>query len=45
VTRTPENAQGNSPTANANPMSYLGRSGKQYVAVVAGTTLVAYSLP
>jgi quinoprotein glucose dehydrogenase len=45
VTRTPENAQGTSPTANANPMSYLGRSGKQYVAVVAGATLVAYSLP
>jgi quinoprotein glucose dehydrogenase len=31
--------------ANANPMSYLGRSGRQYVAVVAGTNLVAYSLP
>jgi quinoprotein glucose dehydrogenase len=45
VTRNPPNAQGNSPAANANPMSYLGRSGKQYVAVVAGTTLVAYSLP
>jgi quinoprotein glucose dehydrogenase len=45
VTKTPPNAQGNSPTANANPMSYLGRSGKQYVAVVAGTTLVAYALP
>jgi glucose dehydrogenase len=45
VTRNPPNAQGNSPAANANPMSYLGRNGKQYVAVVAGTTLVAYSLP
>jgi quinoprotein glucose dehydrogenase len=45
VTRNPPNAQGNSPAANANPMSYLGRSGKQYVAVVAGTTLVAYALP
>ena len=45
VTKTPPNAQGNSPSANANPMSYLGRSGKQYVAVVAGTTLVAYALP
>ena len=45
VTRNPANPQGNSPAANANPMSYLGRSGKQYVAVVAGTTLVAYSLP
>ena len=32
-------------TANANPMSYQSKTGKQYVAVVAGTTLVAYSLP
>jgi quinoprotein glucose dehydrogenase len=31
--------------ANANPMSYRGRSGKQYVAVNAGGTIVAYSLP
>jgi len=45
VTRTPANAQGNSPNINANPMSFLGKSGKQFVAVVAGTTLVAYSLP
>ena len=45
VTRTPANAQGNSPAANANPMSYQGRSGKQYVAVVAGGTLVTYTLP
>jgi len=45
VTRTPPGANGNSPTANANPMSYQGRSGKQYVAIVAGTTLVAYALP
>ena len=45
VAMNPPNAQGNSPAANANPMSYLGRSGKQYVAVVAGTTLVAYSVP
>jgi hypothetical protein len=30
--------------ANANPMSYQGRSGKQYVAVVAGNALVVYSL-
>jgi len=45
VTRTPANAQGNSPNINANPMSFLGKSGKQYVAVVAATTLVAYSLP
>jgi quinoprotein glucose dehydrogenase len=31
--------------ANANPMSYEGRSGKQHVAVVAGNTLVAFALP
>ena len=31
--------------ANANPMSYRGKDGKQYVAIVAGTTLVAYALP
>jgi quinoprotein glucose dehydrogenase len=31
--------------ANANPMSYLGKSGKQRVAVVAGGTLVTYALP
>ncbi len=30
--------------ANANPMSYQGKSGKQYVAVVAGNTLMVYSL-
>ena len=30
--------------ANANPMSYQGKSGKQHVAVVAGNTLVVYSL-
>lgn len=45
VTRTPPGANGNPANANANPMSYLGRSGKQYVAIVAGTTLVAYALP
>jgi quinoprotein glucose dehydrogenase len=45
VVRTPPNANGQSPTANANPMSYQGRSGKQYVAVVAGGTVVTYSLP
>jgi quinoprotein glucose dehydrogenase len=32
-------------SANANPMSYQGRSGKQYVAVMAGGTLVVYGLP
>jgi quinoprotein glucose dehydrogenase len=30
--------------ANANPMSYQGKSGKQYVAVVAGNNLMVYSL-
>ena len=30
--------------ANANPMSYRGRSGKQYVAINAGGTIIAYSL-
>ncbi len=48
VTRNPPNPanpQGNSPAANANPMSYQGRSGKQYVAVVAGGTVVTYALP
>jgi glucose dehydrogenase len=32
-------------SANANPMSYRGRSGKQYVAINAGGAIVAYSLP
>jgi quinoprotein glucose dehydrogenase len=30
---------------NANPMTYRGKNGKQYVAVVAGDTLVAFALP
>jgi quinoprotein glucose dehydrogenase len=30
---------------NANPMTYLGRDGKQYVAAVAGDKLVAFKLP
>lgn len=30
--------------ANANPMSYRGRSGTQYVAINAGGTIVTYSL-
>jgi len=30
--------------ANANPMSYQGKSGKQYVAVVAGNTSMVYTL-
>jgi quinoprotein glucose dehydrogenase len=48
VTKTPvnpQNPQGNSPAANANPMSYTSRSGKQYVAVVAGGTVVTYAIP
>jgi len=32
-------------SANANPMSYQGRSGKQYVAVMAGSALMVYALP
>ena len=31
--------------ANANPMSYRGRNGKQYVAINAGGIIVAYSIP
>jgi quinoprotein glucose dehydrogenase len=30
---------------NANPMTYRGKSGKQYIAVVATDTLVAFALP
>ena len=45
VTQLPAGATGNPANANANPMSYQGRSGKQHVAIVAGTTLVAYALP
>ena len=30
---------------NANPMTYLGRDDKQYVATVAGDKLVAFALP
>jgi quinoprotein glucose dehydrogenase len=32
-------------TATANPITYQARDGKQYVAIVAGGTLLAYSLP
>jgi glucose dehydrogenase len=32
-------------TVNANPMTYRGKNGKQYVAVIATDTLVAYALP
>ena len=31
--------------ANANPMSYAARDGKQHVAVIAGNTVMAYALP
>jgi len=45
VTKNPVGANGNPSAANANPMSYQGKSGKQYVAVVAGGTVVTYALP
>jgi quinoprotein glucose dehydrogenase len=32
-------------SVNANPMTYLGRDGKQYVAAVAGEKLIAFALP
>src|SRR3984885_8147031 len=32
-------------TANANPMTYEGKDGKQYVAIVAGMTLNVFALP
>ncbi len=31
--------------ANANPMTYQGKSGKQYVAIVSGGAIHAYALP
>jgi quinoprotein glucose dehydrogenase len=30
---------------NANPMTYQAKNGKQYVAIVAGSQVVAYALP
>jgi quinoprotein glucose dehydrogenase len=30
---------------NANPMSYLGKDGRQYVAIVAGREVVVFALP
>ena len=30
---------------NANPMTYQGRNGKQYVAIVATDTLAVFALP
>jgi glucose dehydrogenase len=29
----------------ANPVTYMGKNGKQYVAIAAGDTLVAFALP
>lgn len=37
--KTPELIRG------ANPITYMGKDGKQYVAVAAGTTLLTYKLP
>jgi glucose dehydrogenase len=31
--------------AHANPISYLGKDGKQYIAIAAGATFVTYKLP
>ena len=31
--------------SGSNPITYLGRDGKQYVVVAAGTSLLAYTLP
>ncbi len=32
-------------TGNADPMTYAGKNGKQYVAIVAGLTLHVFALP
>jgi glucose dehydrogenase len=32
-------------STNATPMTYEGKNGKQYVAVVAGSSLMAFALP
>ena len=34
-----------SKNANANPMTYQGKNGKQYVAIVATDSLVVFALP
>jgi len=31
--------------AHANPISYMGRDGKQYIAIAAGSTFLTYKLP
>jgi alcohol dehydrogenase (cytochrome c) len=45
TTRLPAGATGAPTNANANPMSYQGKNGKQYVAVIASPNLVVYALP
>jgi glucose dehydrogenase len=32
-------------TGNANPMTYQGKNGKQYVVIVAGGSINAFALP
>jgi quinoprotein glucose dehydrogenase len=41
----PLTATGNSGNANANPMTYTSRSGKQFVGIVAGGNLRVFALP
>jgi quinoprotein glucose dehydrogenase len=31
--------------AHANPISYMGKDGKQYIAIAAGATFLTYRLP
>src|SRR5438093_123687 len=31
--------------AHANPISYMGKDGKQYIAIAAGSTFLTYRLP
>jgi quinoprotein glucose dehydrogenase len=45
ATRLPAGATGAATNANANPMSYQGKSGKQYVAVIASPNVMVYALP
>ena len=45
VTTLPAGANKQPANAQANPLSYQGKSGKQYVAVVAGANVVTYALP
>ena len=32
-------------SANANPITYLGKNGKQYVAIIASNDVVVFALP